>query len=91
MFQRSSDKLLRRIYDRLIAPHESTLSFSDVEGLQRLCYERKYAHMTSDYNLMKKGYMPNCSVSLIPEAFFRGLLAIPIAKNGPYLGLFNHK
>jgi hypothetical protein len=47
--------------------------------------------MTSDYNLMKKGYMPNCSVSLIPEAFFRGLLAIPIAKNGPYLGLFNHK
>jgi hypothetical protein len=84
-------KLLKNIYKRLIAPYESTFLQSDVEGLRRLCYEKKYAYMTSTYNLMKKGYMPNCSVSLIPHAFYPGLLAIPMAKRSPYRGLLNYK
>jgi hypothetical protein len=91
MFQKSGVKLLQNIYNRHIAPHEHTLSYSDVEGLRRLCYDKKYAHMTSDYNLLKEGYRPNCSISLIPRAFFRGLLAIPVGKNSPYMGLLNYK
>jgi hypothetical protein len=91
MFQTSTDSHLKIIYDRLIAPHESTLTFSDIEGLQRLCYEKKYAHITSDYNLLREGFLPNCSISLIPKAFTRRLLAIPLAKKSPYLGLLNYK
>jgi len=91
MFQTSTDSLLKLTYDTLIAPHESTLTFSDVEGLRRLCHEKKYAHVTSNYNLLREGYMPNCSISLIPKAFFRGLLTFPLAKNSPFLGLLNHK
>jgi hypothetical protein len=84
-------KLHKEIYKKLIAPHETTLSFGDVEGLLRLCYDKKYAHMTSDYNLLKKGYLPNCSITLIPHAYFTGDLAIPTAKESPYLGLLNYK
>ena len=91
MFQASKEKLLKLIYNRLIAPHESTLNFSNIEGLRRLCYEKKYAHMVSDYTLLREGFMPNCSISLIPKAFMRGWLAIPLAKKSPYLGLLNHK
>jgi len=91
VFQTSKDNLLKLIYDRLIAPHESTLSDSVIEGLRRLCYEKKYAHITPDFNLLREGFMPNCSISLIPEAFIRGMLAIPLAKKSPYLGLLNHK
>ena len=52
VFQTSKDNLLKLIYDRLIAPHESTLSDSVIEGLRRLCYEKKYAHITPDFNLL---------------------------------------
>jgi hypothetical protein len=91
MFQTSKDNLMKRIYTRLVAPHESTLNFSDTEGLRRLCYEKKYAHVTSDYNLSKEGFKPNCSISQIPKAFIRGQFAIPLAKKSSYLGLLNHK
>jgi hypothetical protein len=84
-------KLLQNIYERLIAPHENTLTDSDIDGLRRLCYDKKYAHMTTDYNLLKEGYRPNCSVSMIPRALFFGFIAIVIEKKSPYLGLFNYK
>jgi len=91
VFQTSRNSRLKLIYDKLIAPHESTLNYDDKGGLGRVCYKRKYAHMTSDYNLQLKGYLPYCSISLIPKAFYRGLLAFPFAKKSPYLGLMNHK
>ena len=91
MFQTSTDSLLKLIYYRLIAPHESTLTFSDTDGLRRLCYDNKYAYITADYILLQEEFMPNCSISLIPKAFIRGLLAFPLSKKSPYLGLLNHK
>jgi hypothetical protein len=91
IFQESKVKLLKQIYEKLIAPHESTLTISDLKGLRRLCYDKKYAHMTVDYNLLKKGYPPNCSITFIPDAYFTGVLAIPTAKESPYLGLLNYK
>jgi hypothetical protein len=47
--------------------------------------------MTVNYNLLKKGYLPNCSITLIPDAYFTGFLAIPTAKDSPYLGLLNYQ
>jgi hypothetical protein len=91
VFQKARVKLLQDIYERLIAPYEHTLFNSDVEGLRRLCYDKKYAHMTTDYNLLKEGYMPNCSISKIPRALFLGFIAIPMKKKSPYLGLLNYK
>jgi hypothetical protein len=84
-------QLLQDIYERLIAPYEHTLMDSDIDGLQQLCYDKKYAHMTTNYNLLKEGYRPNCSVSEIPQAFFSGFIAIVIEKRSPYLGLLNYK
>jgi hypothetical protein len=91
VFQKARVKLLQSIYERLIAPHEHTLGNSDIDGIQLLCSDKKYAHMTTDYNLLKEGYSPNCSVSRIPQAFFSGFIAIITEKKSPYLGLLNYK
>jgi hypothetical protein len=47
--------------------------------------------MTVNYNLLKKGYPPNCSITLIPDAYFTAFFAIPTEKESPYLGLLNYK
>ncbi|KAJ4433821.1 hypothetical protein ANN_16133 [Periplaneta americana] len=90
-FRDSTEKLYKDIYSRKIAPHEKTLDNSDIVGMQRLCDEMNYAHFTSSYNLMKQGYLPNCSVTVLKQACFPGHIAIAIAKGSPYLRLFNYK
>jgi hypothetical protein len=89
LFQNSSDELLRDIYRKLIAPFEATLDLNDYPGLQRLCYDRNYAHLASDYMLLLPGCLPQCSITLVPQAFYPGTMAIATAKRSPYLGLLN--
>jgi hypothetical protein len=81
--------VLRGIYDKLIAPYEFVLDFYDLPGLQRLCYDRKYAHCLPDYMLLLPGFMPPCSFTFVPRAFYPGSMAIAMVKKSPYLGLMN--
>jgi hypothetical protein len=81
--------VLREIYSKLIAPYEAALDISDYTGLQRLCYDRKYAHCVSDYMLLLPAFMPPCSITFVPRAFYPGAMAIGMAKKNPYRGLLN--
>jgi hypothetical protein len=89
LFQNSNDKVLRDIYNKLIAPYEAALDISDYTGLQRLCYDRKYAHFVADYMLMLPGFTPQCGITFVPRAFYPGTMAIGMPKQSPYLGLMN--
>jgi hypothetical protein len=89
LFQNSSDKVLRGIYTKLIAPYEAALDISDYTGLQRLCYDRKYAHCVPDYLLLLPMFLPPCSITFVPRAFYPGAMAIGVAHGSPYLGLLN--
>ncbi|XP_021923392.1 probable glutamate receptor isoform X2 [Zootermopsis nevadensis] len=89
-FKNSSNELLRDIYWKMIAPHEATLELTDFPGLQRLCYDRNYAHLASDYMLVLPGYLPQCSITLVPQAFYPGTMALATVKRSPYLGLLNY-
>jgi hypothetical protein len=82
---------MSQIYDKLVAPHEHSLPVDDTEGVQRLCSLKKYALATNTYNLINLGYVPNCSVTVVPEAFFPATIGIAVSDNSPYRELFNHK
>jgi hypothetical protein len=89
LFQNSTDKVLREIYNKLIAPYEAALDISDYTGLQRLCSDRKYAHCVSDYMLLLPLFMPPCSITFVPRAFYPGTMAIGMAKMNPYRGIMD--
>ena len=46
ILQMSNNNILKRIYDKQIAPRESDLPTSMLEGLQRVCFRHNYATMS---------------------------------------------
>jgi hypothetical protein len=88
-FQNSKDPLLSQIYDKMVAPYEESLPVDDIEGIQRLCSTRKYAHATNTFDLFNLGIIPNCTIVALPEAFFPGTIGLAVAQNSPYKEVFN--
>jgi len=91
LFQNSSDKVLRDIYKKLIAPHEANFGVIDSFGLPTICSDKKYAHFVSAYILMIPGNLPSCSFTFIPRAYYPGMFTIATAKRSPYRGILNFK
>jgi hypothetical protein len=91
LFQNSSDKVLKDIYAKLIAPNEAVLDLNDWGGFTRLCHDRNYAHFASAYMLLIPGYLPPCNIKLIPRAFYPGMFTIATAKRSSYRGILNYK
>ena len=91
LFQNSSNKLFRDIYEKLIAPHEATFLIFDLYGLFLVCNEKKYAHFGSAYMLLIPTFRPNCSFTLIPRAYYPGMFTIATSKRSPYRGILNFK
>ncbi|PSN41923.1 hypothetical protein C0J52_06811, partial [Blattella germanica] len=90
-FRQANVKLLKEIYQKMIEPYESTLYTSDKKGMEDVCRIDKFAYMVSTYSMMKRGFLPSCSLAVIPQAFYPGNIAIGITKKSPYLGIFNFK
>jgi hypothetical protein len=73
----------------MVAPYEQSLPVDDIEGMQRLCSTRKYAHATNTFALINMGIIPNCTIVALPEAFFPGYIGFAVAENSPYKEVFN--
>jgi hypothetical protein len=84
-------KLLRQIYEKLVVPYTSASPRSEMEGIMRICYERKYASLVSAYDLMFMWHNLNCSIVLVPQAFLPAAISLALAKGSPYRELFNCK
>ena len=82
---------MKKIYDKLMAPYEQFAPVDDVEGIRRVCSQTKYALVTNTFNLMNLGFVPNCTLTYIPEAFIPVTIALAITQNSPYKELFNQK
>jgi hypothetical protein len=82
---------MSQIYDKLVAPYENSLPLDDIEGIQRLCSTSNYALATNTYNLINLGYIPNCTITDVPEAFFPGSIGVAVSENSPYKEIFNQK
>jgi hypothetical protein len=82
---------MRRIYDKLMAPYESYMPKDDVVGIQNVCDLKKYALATHSFNLQNLGFIPNCSITSVPQAFFPASIAVAMTDESPYKELFNLK
>jgi hypothetical protein len=82
---------MKKIYDKLMAPYERSMPMNDIEGIQRVCNLEKYALTTHTFNLLNLGFVPNCSITYVPQAFFPGSIAVAIRDKSPYKELFNQK
>jgi hypothetical protein len=91
LFQNSSNKLLRDIYQRLIAPYEADFKTHDSKAMPLVCSEKKYAHIVSAYLLLFPMNRPRCSFTLIPRAYYPGMYTIATVKKSPYRGILNFK
>jgi hypothetical protein len=80
---------MSQIYDKLVKPCENSLPVDDIEGIRRLCSIRNYALATNTFNLINMGYIPNCTITAVPEAFFPGSIGIAVSENSPYREVFN--
>jgi hypothetical protein len=82
---------MRKIYDKLMAPYERLMPLDDMEGIRRVCNLKKYALATNTFNVLDLGFIPNCSITYVPQAFFPGCIAVAITDENPYKELFNQK
>jgi hypothetical protein len=80
---------MSQIYDKFVAPYQNSLPVDDIEGLQHVCNIRNYALATHTFNLITMGYIPNCTITALPEAFFPGTIGIAFSENSPYREVFN--
>jgi hypothetical protein len=82
---------MNQIYDKLMAPYERSMPVDDIDGIQKVCGMKKFALATHTFNLINLGFIPNCSITYVPEAFFPGSVAVALTDDSPYKELFNQK
>ena len=82
---------MKKIYDKMMAPYERSMPENDIEGIRRVCDVKNYALATNTFNVMNLGFVPNCSITCVPQAFFPGSIAVAVTDESPYKELFNQK
>lgn len=91
--QKSNDSLMRRVYTELMEPEvrSNASPETDLEGLQRLCVEKKYSFLTLDSSL--KGLETNipCRIVDITHAQHTTTLSMIISKSSEYKALFKYQ
>ncbi|XP_034940344.1 probable glutamate receptor [Chelonus insularis] len=86
-FRESKNHIVHYIYDKKISK-ESSLPMSYMEGLQRVCNEKKYSFI-APISVALQFQMKNCT--LIKSNLVRQTAAaIGLPRNSPYRGLINH-
>jgi hypothetical protein len=63
----------------------------DIEGIRRVCSLKKYALATNTFNLINLGFVPDCSITYVLQAFFPGSIAVAVSHESPYKEIFNQK
>ncbi|PSN36657.1 hypothetical protein C0J52_24933 [Blattella germanica] len=82
-----SELAIRKVYWKLMAPYVDSMPLNDEEAFQRVCSE-KFAYLSEFLETV--GTKQPCRVTPVPQASIPATLSMAIAKNSPYLRLFNH-
>jgi hypothetical protein len=82
---------MKKIYEKLMEPYESYMPVDDIDGIRRVCEMKKFALTTNTFNLINQGFVPECSITYVPQAFFPGSVSMATRDGSPYKELFNQK
>jgi hypothetical protein len=84
----SNDRTLKQIYDMQIAPHESDLPTSMLEGLKRFCSRHNYTTMSYE---KKNAWLAfgqlNCRLHEVPKAYVAVSKSMALQKGSSYWAL----
>ncbi|PSN40519.1 Ionotropic receptor 160 [Blattella germanica] len=89
-FKKSPDENLRRLYWKLLDPELPKQPVSDVDGLRRICNEKKYSYLISGTTLRGLARNIPCSIVGVPHAYYTITASMIISKSSPYQRLFHH-
>jgi hypothetical protein len=88
-FQRATGGIERAVYKKLIAPHTNDLPATRLDGLRRVCADKKYAYIgINTLNTELERALP-CQLVPLPGTYYRETWAFIMSKNSPYRGLIN--
>ena len=87
--QMSNDWTLKQIYHKQIAPHESDLPTSMLEGLKRVCSRHNYATMSYEKTAWLAFSQLNCRSHEVPKAFVAVSKSMALQKGSPYRVILN--
>lgn len=90
LLQMSNDNILKRIYDKKIAPHESDLPTSMLEGLQRVCFRHNYPTMSYEKTAWLAYGQLNCRLQEVPKASVAVTKSLVLQKGIPYRGILKY-
>ncbi|XP_049782663.1 glutamate receptor ionotropic, kainate glr-3-like [Schistocerca cancellata] len=90
-FEYAADNVRRALYLQLIAPNKDILPHGNIEGLQRVCSNAKYAFIAKHETSMLYSKSLSCALSEIPEASTPCYLGIGLQKGSPYRKIINDK
>jgi hypothetical protein len=90
LLQASQDNLMTAVYRERLQPHLAHMPSDVLEGLQRVCQEKRYAFMAPVEETVE--YMPslNCAVVYLPQGLFTMKYAIVLTEHSPYVGIFRY-
>ncbi|XP_023716974.2 probable glutamate receptor [Cryptotermes secundus] len=87
-FKKSSNPILKSVYEKMIKPNTETQPKSFEEGLQRVCKESKVGFVVAQATF--RGLMQNvpCTIVEVPKAYYTTTVSFIINGESPYKRLF---
>ncbi|XP_039314126.1 probable glutamate receptor isoform X2 [Solenopsis invicta] len=83
LFQNTSDRTMRMLFDQLLVK-ETDLPSNCLDGLERICREKKYAFMALDKMAIVLQPKINCKLESL-DIIMQASIAMAVQSNNPYL------
>ncbi|XP_011175399.2 uncharacterized protein LOC105207561 [Solenopsis invicta] len=87
LFQNTSDRTMKMLFNELLIK-ETDLPNNYLDGLERICREKKYAFMTLDEMAILLKPNINCKLETL-DVIMQTSVAMGVQSNNPYLGIIN--
>lgn len=91
LFQETIDSILCQVYEKFIARNRHNLQINSKIGLNKICWHKKFAFVTSELIATYVKNKLSCSIVPLPEALNREYLSLALQKTSLYLEILNQK
>jgi hypothetical protein len=88
-FQRAIAGTERAVYEMLLAPFINDMPKSDADGFRRVCDERNYAFVGTDFYQRQISSLLSCQMVSLPGTSYPDTLTYIISKTSHYKRLIN--
>jgi hypothetical protein len=83
----SENAVLRAVYEKCIAPIESSVPNTTLGRIKMICANKKNAAIVNENDVFMNLNNLNCTVRKVPKAYIAGVASFAIQKESPYRGI----